>query len=59
MQNLPSTVDLHTHSTASDGELTPVQLVAQAAEVGVSVLALTDHDSIAGLAAARISGKVT
>ncbi|RLT93135.1 MAG: PHP domain-containing protein [Ketobacter sp.] len=55
MQNLPSTVDLHTHSTASDGELTPVQLVAQAAEVGVSVLALTDHDSIAGLAAARIT----
>ena len=34
MQNFSSTVDLHTHSTASDGELTPVQLVAQAAEAG-------------------------
>ena len=53
MQNLPSTVDLHTHSTASDGELDPAQLAAQAAEAGVTVLALTDHDSVAGLAAAE------
>lgn len=53
MQNLPSTVDLHTHSTASDGELSPSQLVLQAAEAGISVLAMTDHDSIAGLAEAQ------
>ncbi len=53
MQNLPSTVDLHTHSTASDGELAPAQLVAEAAAAGVSALALTDHDSVAGLAEAR------
>ena len=53
MQNLPSTVDLHTHTTASDGELSPVQLVAQAAVAGVSVLAVTDHDSIAALGETR------
>lgn len=53
MQNLPSTVDLHTHTTASDGELTPCQLVESAAAAGISVLAVTDHDCTAGLAEAR------
>jgi len=43
------TLDLHTHSTASDGLLTPAQLVALAIERGLRVLALTDHDSVAGL----------
>lgn len=42
-------LDLHTHSTASDGLLTPAQLVALAVERGVQTLALTDHDTIAGL----------
>ena len=42
-------VDLHTHSTASDGRFTPAALVEKAHEAGVSVLALTDHDSIDGL----------
>ena len=41
--------DLHTHSSASDGELTPSELVAFAAEQGVNVLALTDHDTVSGL----------
>jgi predicted metal-dependent phosphoesterase TrpH len=41
--------DLHTHSTASDGAYSPAELVHQAAAAGVTVLALTDHDSTAGL----------
>lgn len=45
--------DLHCHSTASDGTLTPVQLVHKAAESGVDVLALTDHDTTEGYAEAR------
>lgn len=45
--------DLHSHSTASDGTLSPAALVARAAEHGVSHLALTDHDTVAGLAPAR------
>ena len=44
--------DLHCHSNVSDGLLTPVELVARAAERGVKVLALTDHDDVAGLAEA-------
>ncbi len=46
-------IDLHTHSTASDGLLTPAQLVALAVERGVHTLALTDHDTIDGLDEAR------
>ncbi|WP_069803315.1 PHP domain-containing protein [Thermogemmatispora onikobensis] len=45
-------IDLHTHSTASDGLYTPRDLVQQAREVGVHVLALTDHDSTEGVAEA-------
>jgi predicted metal-dependent phosphoesterase TrpH len=46
-------IDLHTHSNCSDGTLTPTELVARAAAAGVEVLALTDHDTVAGLDAAR------
>src|SRR6185295_18323001 len=45
-------VDLHTHTVASDGTLTPRELVAEASRRGVRVLAITDHDSTDGLAAA-------
>lgn len=45
--------DLHCHSTVSDGLLSPQELVAYAAKRGVKVLALTDHDDISGLQAAR------
>lgn len=45
--------DLHTHSTASDGALTPANLMQQAAQAGIQVIALTDHDTTAGLAAAQ------
>jgi predicted metal-dependent phosphoesterase TrpH len=44
--------DLHCHSSVSDGVLTPAQLVQRAAEKGVNVLALTDHDDMDGLAEA-------
>lgn len=41
--------DLHSHSTASDGALSPVELVQRAHRQGVNILALTDHDTVAGL----------
>jgi len=48
-------IDLHVHSTFSDGELTPLALVARAAALGVAGLALTDHDTVAGLIEAEIA----
>jgi predicted metal-dependent phosphoesterase TrpH len=45
--------DLHSHSTHSDGLLTPAELVQRAAARGVGVLALTDHDEVSGLPEAR------
>jgi 3',5'-nucleoside bisphosphate phosphatase len=45
--------DLHSHTTASDGRLTPVELVERAVAKQVQVLAITDHDTVAGLAAAH------
>lgn len=48
----PGRVDLHTHTTASDGALAPAALVRLAVQHGVRVLAITDHDSTAGLAEA-------
>ncbi len=42
-------IDLHTHTTASDGSLTPAELVRYAVGKGVTVLAVTDHDSVSGL----------
>jgi 3',5'-nucleoside bisphosphate phosphatase len=47
--------DLHCHSTCSDGLLAPAAVVARAAARGVDVLALTDHDELAGLADAKIA----
>jgi predicted metal-dependent phosphoesterase TrpH len=53
-------IDLHTHSNESDGSLSPRQLVDEAARAGVCVLAITDHDTLAGydqaLPAAREAG---
>lgn len=46
-------IDLHLHTTASDGVLAPSELVAQAARAGITTLSVTDHDTTAGLAAAR------
>ncbi len=47
--------DLHTHSTASDGTLRPSELVARAARAGVQVMALTDHDTLNGIAEAKVA----
>ncbi|MEV5480791.1 MULTISPECIES: PHP domain-containing protein [Streptomyces] len=46
-------IDLHTHSTASDGTDTPAELVRHAAAAGLDVVALTDHDTVGGHAEAR------
>lgn len=46
-------IDLHTHSTASDGTLTPTQLVDLARREGLEAIALTDHDTVDGLDEAR------
>lgn len=53
----PSTIDLHAHSTRSDGVLTPAALVRDVAAAGVRLFSLTDHDTLAGyrdLVAARV-----
>jgi len=46
-------IDLHVHSNASDGTDAPAEVVRRAAEAGLDVMALTDHDTQAGLASAR------
>ncbi|HXW04787.1 MAG TPA: PHP domain-containing protein [Vicinamibacterales bacterium] len=46
-------IDLHLHTTASDGELSPTDLVARAAAAGLTIVAVTDHDTLAGLPEAR------
>jgi predicted metal-dependent phosphoesterase TrpH len=50
-------IDLHAHSTASDGTLAPEELVDLAAETGLAAIALTDHDTLAGVPAAVARGK--
>jgi predicted metal-dependent phosphoesterase TrpH len=50
-------LDLHTHSTASDGKLSPAALVRAAAAKGISTLAITDHDTISGLAEAELEAQ--
>ncbi|MBQ9092079.1 MAG: PHP domain-containing protein, partial [Anaerotignum sp.] len=45
----PPTIDLHTHSTASDGTYTPKEVAELAKKIGLSAIALTDHDTIDGL----------
>ena len=46
-------VDLHLHSNYSDGVLSPAELVDRVADAGVELMALTDHDTTAGLASRR------
>ncbi|HEY8570303.1 PHP domain-containing protein [Microbulbifer sp.] len=50
-------VDLHCHSTASDGILSPEALVSRAKSAGVTLLALTDHDTVAGFAEAQVAAE--
>jgi predicted metal-dependent phosphoesterase TrpH len=47
-----SLVDLHIHSTASDGRLTPAAIINKAVEIGLKVISITDHDSIDGIKSA-------
>lgn len=54
---VPRHVDLHMHSTASDGSVAPALLVQTAAAAGLSAIALTDHDTIDGVAEARRAGE--
>ena len=52
-----SRVDLHIHSTASDGSLSPADIVRQAAEWGLSAIALADHDTVGGIVPAIEAAK--
>jgi hypothetical protein len=52
-----SFVDLHLHSTASDGALPPEAVVRAARDAGLSAIALTDHDTVGGVAAAQREGE--
>ena len=53
----PAFVDLHTHSTASDGTVAPEAAIEAAERCGLTALALTDHDTIDGVVAARAAGE--
>jgi predicted metal-dependent phosphoesterase TrpH len=50
-------VDLHVHSNASDGRLSPAEVIGEAAERGLVYIALADHDSVNGIAAARAAAQ--
>jgi 3',5'-nucleoside bisphosphate phosphatase len=54
----PAAMDLHSHTLRSDGLLTPAELARAAAEAGVQLLAITDHDTLAGIRELRRSGEV-
>lgn len=49
MATAPRLIDLHTHTTASDGSDTPAEVVRKAADLGLIAVAITDHDTVAGL----------
>ncbi len=50
-------VDLHCHTTASDGQYTPTELIKKAADHNIKLMAITDHDTINGLEEAKIAGQ--
>src|SRR5687768_13863644 len=50
-------IDLHAHTTASDGSLSPTQLVAMAKEIGLRALSITDHDTVDGLPEAMAAAR--
>jgi predicted metal-dependent phosphoesterase TrpH len=54
---LPRSIDLHTHTTHSDGSDTPEELVGKAARAGAVALAITDHDTVSGLAEGRTAAR--
>ena len=52
-----SKIDLHVHSTASDGRFSPEEIVRKAAELGLTVIAIADHDSVEGITPALLAAK--
>ena len=52
-----SKVDLHIHSTASDGRLSPAEIVHKSVELGLTIIALADHDTVNGIASAIAAAK--
>ncbi len=50
-------IDLHVHTTASDGQYTPTQIIQKAAEKNLKAIAITDHDTVAGLEEAKEAGR--
>ncbi len=56
MDSKPGTIDLHVHSSASDGSFSPAQLLEQALALELSAIAITDHDTVAGAAEALAHG---
>ncbi len=54
---MPDLIDLHLHSTFSDGDLTPTELVAEAASIGLKAIALADHDNVDGIPEALVAGR--
>ena len=56
---MPGPIDLHTHSSVSDGTETPAELIAAAVDAGLSTVALTDHDSTAGWQDAMVAASGT
>ena len=50
-------IDLHVHTTASDGQYKPAQIIQKAAEKNIKVIAITDHDSFAGVNEAMTAGE--
>ncbi len=51
-------IDLHTHTSFSDGTDSPAHLVSKAADIGLSAVAITDHDTVAGLSEAEEQGRL-
>lgn len=54
---VPGFVDLHAHSTASDGSREPADVVREAKRIGLAAIALTDHDTVAGITEAVTAGE--
>jgi predicted metal-dependent phosphoesterase TrpH len=50
-------IDLHVHTTASDGQYSPTEIIQKAAEKNIKAIAITDHDTISGLKEAETEAK--
>lgn len=50
-------IDLHVHTTASDGQYTPTEIINKAIEKNIKAIAITDHDTVAGIEEAKIAAK--